>query len=43
MQQVQEIFVLDADDERNQAYRRKKWLRSAEFYRWLQEDELPGL
>ena len=43
MQQVQEIFVLDVDDERNQAYRRKKWLRSAEFYRWLQEDELPGL
>ena len=43
MQQVQEIFVLDVDDERNQAYRRKKWLRSAEFYRWLQEDSLPGL
>ena len=35
--------MLDVDDERNQAYRRKKWLRSAEFYRWLQEDELPGL
>ena len=43
MQQVQEIFVLDVDDQRNQAYRRKKWLRSAEFYRWLQEDSLPGL
>ena len=35
--------MLDVDDERNQAYRRKKWLRSAEFYRWLQEDSLPGL
>ena len=43
MQQVQELLVLEVDGERNQAYRRKKWLRSAEFYRWLQEDELPGL
>ncbi len=43
MQQVQEIFILDVDDQRNQAYRRKKWLRSVEFHGWLQEDELPGL
>jgi len=43
MQQVQEIFVLDVDDERNQAYRRKKWFRSVEFHGWLREDELPSL
>ena len=43
MQQLQEIFVLDVDDPRNQAYRRKKWLRSAEFHGWLQENALPDL
>ncbi len=43
MQQVQEIFTLAEDDPRNLAYRRKKWSRSAEFHRWLQEDALPGL
>ena len=43
MQQILDIFVLDVDDQRNQAYRRKKWLRSVEFHGWLQEDELPSL
>jgi len=43
MQQVQELFVLAEDDQRNQTYRRKKWLRSGEFRQWLQEDTLPNL
>ncbi len=43
MQQVQELFVLSEDDQRNQTYRGKKWLRSGEFRQWLQEDTLPNL
>ena len=35
--------MLAEDDQRNQTYRRKKWLRSGEFRQWLQEDTLPNL
>ncbi len=43
MNQLQELFVLAEDDQRQTAYRRKKWLRSGEFRDWLQEGALPGL
>ena len=35
-----QLFVLAQDDQRLLNYRRKKWLRSAEFYQWLQQDDL---
>ena len=43
MPKIQELFVLAEDDQRLLAYRRKKWLRSAEFQEWLQEGALPTL
>ncbi|MCH7737408.1 MAG: hypothetical protein IH872_08405 [Chloroflexi bacterium] len=43
MRKIQELLVLAEDDQRQQEYRRKKWLRSAEFQQWLQEDALPTL
>ena len=38
-----ELFVLTQDDPRLLNYRRKKWMRSAEFHRWLQQEELVTL
>ena len=35
-----ESFFLAQDDQLLLNYRRKKWLRSAEFHQWLQQDEL---
>ena len=35
-----ELYVLAEDDQRLLNYRRKKWLRSAEFRHWLQQDSL---
>ncbi|MEC8960428.1 MAG: hypothetical protein VYE35_11930 [Chloroflexota bacterium] len=35
-----ELFFLAQDDQLLLNYRRKKWLRSAEFHQWLQQDEL---
>ena len=43
MQEPRELFTLAEDDRRLQAYRRKKWRRSAEFYGWLQQDALAAL
>lgn len=43
MQELRQLFTLDQDDPRLQAYRRKKWLRSAEFYGWLLQDALTTL
>ena len=40
MQRLQGLFTLAEDDQKLEAYRRKKWLRSAEFQRWLQQDAL---
>ena len=43
MPESQKLFTLDEDDARLQAYRRKKWQRSAEFLRWLRQDALATL
>ncbi len=43
MQEIRELFTLAEDDRRLQAYRRKKWQRSAEFQGWLQQDALTAL
>ena len=43
MQEPGELFTLAEDDPRLQAYRRKKWRRSAEFRGWLQQDTLESL
>ena len=43
MPKIQELFAPAEDDQRLLAYRRKKWLRSAEFQEWLQEGALPTL
>ena len=40
---LRELFTLADDDRRLQAYRRKKWQRSAEFCGWLQQDALAAL
>jgi len=40
MTTTDELFVLAQDDQRLLNYRRKKWLRSAEFHQWLQQDAL---
>ena len=43
MREFRELFTLAEDDRRLQAYRRKKWQRSAEFNGWLQQDALTTL
>ena len=43
MPELQELFTLAEEDRRLQAYRRKKWQRSAEFRGWLQQDALAAL
>ena len=43
MREILELFTLAVDDRRLQAYRRKKWQRSAEFHGWLQQDALTAL
>ena len=41
--ELRELFTLADDDLRLQAYRHKKWRRSAEFRGWLQQDSLAAL
>ena len=41
--EIGELFTLAEEDGRLQAYRRKKWQRSAEFRGWLQQDALEAL
>ena len=43
MPELRELFTLAQEDRRLQAYRRKKWQRSAEFRGWLQQDALAAL
>jgi len=43
MPEIRELFTLAEYDRRLQAYRRKKWRRSAEFHGWLQQDALMAL
>ena len=43
MREFRELFTLAEDDRRLQAYRRKKWQRSAEFNGWLKQDALTTL
>ncbi len=43
MPEFPELFTLAHEDRRLQAYRRKKWQRSAEFYGWLRQDALEAL
>ncbi len=43
MPESKKLFALDEDDRRLEAYRRKKWQRSAEFRGWLQQDALATL
>ena len=43
MPELQELFTLAEDDQRLQAYRRKKWRRSAQFRGWLEQEALAGL
>ena len=40
MTATNKLFVLTQDDRLLLNYRRKKWLRSAEFHQWLQQEEL---
>ncbi len=40
MTTANDLFVLAQDDTRLLSYRRKKWLRSAEFHQWLQQGTL---
>ena len=43
MHEPRDLFTLAEEDRRLQAYRRKKWQRSAEFRGWLQQDALTAL
>ncbi len=40
---LDDLFTLAEEDRGLQAYRRKKWQRSAEFRNWLEQDALAGL
>jgi len=43
MPDLDDLFTLAEEDRGLQAYRRKKWQRSAEFRNWLEQDALASL
>ena len=43
MPDLSDLFTLAEEDRGLQAYRKKKWQRSAEFREWLQQDALAAL